>query len=693
MKKSSRSSGNQQVNVFREMFKTHNAIMLQIAPDSGKIIDANTSASVFYGYSIEELCNLTIDDINTMSPEEILNERQRAMEMKNNYFIFQHKLKNNEIRTVEVHSSPIYLGDEVHLFSIIHDISDRAKSEEDLYKKEKLLRAIAENYPNSYMSIINKDFAVEFSSGQEFKKQNLDPDSFTGLTVEKIFGDEAGIVREYYEKTFGGEEQSFELFVNNQHQLYKTVPLSSEGGEINRILSVVENITDRKKFETELKHSEARFRALLEVAPVGIAVHCDMKLIYVNPEGVRLLDAGSEENLIGKSIKDIIHTDDLGNALDNLKKLKNGELGPDPRDYTIVRFDGSLMESQIISTPLVFEGKDAFMVIVTDISKRKQSEFELRSSEEKLRNILENSTNLFYSHTSEHFLTYLSPQVEQILGYTMEEALVKWTEFASDHPVNEIGLKHTMKAIETGERQPPYELELVRKDGEKIWVEVREFPQVVNGKTVSISGSLTEITERKKAIEALKKSEEQFRLIAEYTGDNIGITTFDRKAEYVYVSPSIKSVLGYQPADLLGKSFFDFIHPDDKGFLLNLLKKYMEMWVKKLFTGKETEIRENIEYRFRNKAGEWRMLQSTVTIMGKQLLSVTRDITEQKRNQEEIIRLKEGLEEEVEKKTAELKEKVSDLQRFFDAAVDRELRMKELYEENEKLRTDMKKGV
>ena len=131
--------------------------------------------------------------------------------------------------------------------------------------------------------------------------------------------------------------------------------------------------------------------------------------------------------------------------------------------------------------------------------QRKQAEEALRKSEQKLRNIFENSTNLFYSHTPEHILTYLSPQVENILGYTQEEALIKWTELMSDNPINEIGFNNTVKAIETGKSQPTYELELVKKKGEKIWVEVREAPVVKDGKTASIVGALTDITERKRA--------------------------------------------------------------------------------------------------------------------------------------------------------------------------------------------------
>ncbi len=134
---------------------------------------------------------------------------------------------------------------------------------------------------------------------------------------------------------------------------------------------------------------------------------------------------------------------------------------------------------------------------VSSMIRIRQAEKKLRDNEVKLRNIFENSTNLFYSHTTDHHLTYLSPQVEEILGYKPEEAMIKWTKLASDNPINEKGFELTVKAIETGKAQPPYELELLHKNGKKVWVEIREAPFVENGKTISIVGALTDITERK----------------------------------------------------------------------------------------------------------------------------------------------------------------------------------------------------
>ena len=75
---------------------------------------------------------MSIQDINILAPDEVAHERILALQEKRNHFIFPHRLVNGEVRTVEVHSTPIHWGDETILFSIIHDISERKRYEEAL---------------------------------------------------------------------------------------------------------------------------------------------------------------------------------------------------------------------------------------------------------------------------------------------------------------------------------------------------------------------------------------------------------------------------------------------------------------------------------------------------------------------------------------------------------------------------------
>lgn len=127
---------------FRSLFHTHSAPFLLIDPSSGAIVDANPSALAYYGYTAEEMRALHISDINVLPPEEAAQERERAFRNEQNYFIFPHRLKSGEVRTVEVHSAPVRFGERSLLFSIIHDITDRMEVEDALRSSERRFRIL-----------------------------------------------------------------------------------------------------------------------------------------------------------------------------------------------------------------------------------------------------------------------------------------------------------------------------------------------------------------------------------------------------------------------------------------------------------------------------------------------------------------------------------------------------------------------
>lgn len=127
----------------RNLFRQHHAVMLLIAADSGEIIEANDAASRFYGYPADTLRHMKIQDINALNPEEIAHERAQAKAEKRNYFIFPHRLANGQIRTVEVYSAPVQIGNEPPLLlSIIHDVTDRRLPEQELVAYQKRLEAL-----------------------------------------------------------------------------------------------------------------------------------------------------------------------------------------------------------------------------------------------------------------------------------------------------------------------------------------------------------------------------------------------------------------------------------------------------------------------------------------------------------------------------------------------------------------------
>ncbi len=121
---------------FRTLFGNNLCIMLVIDPSDGRVVDANQAASNFYGHSVQTLRAMKIDAINTMAPDKVALACAAAARQAHNVFHFKHRLASGEIRDVEVYATPVKVNDVTLLFSIIHDISDRIRSEAALRDSE-----------------------------------------------------------------------------------------------------------------------------------------------------------------------------------------------------------------------------------------------------------------------------------------------------------------------------------------------------------------------------------------------------------------------------------------------------------------------------------------------------------------------------------------------------------------------------
>ncbi len=125
---------------YRSLFEKNHAVMLLIDPESGDLYDANEAAIRYYGYSRQEILRMKITDINLLSKAEVHEKLEVSRKEIKKQFYFQHKLANGEIRDVEVYSGPITISGKQLIYSIVHDITERRKAEQELFNEKELFR-------------------------------------------------------------------------------------------------------------------------------------------------------------------------------------------------------------------------------------------------------------------------------------------------------------------------------------------------------------------------------------------------------------------------------------------------------------------------------------------------------------------------------------------------------------------------
>ncbi len=275
------------------------------------------------------------------------------------------------------------------------------------------------------------------------------------------------------------------------------------------------------------------------------------------------------------------------------------------------QFEGKLKLISNYHKAIKDEELDLLKEISGDISyalERIKLEEKTIVSETKLREVIENSTNLFFSHDVNFLLTYVSPQSMEFLGYTPEESSVNWTKFLTDNPINEIGIKRVIDAIKTGKKQEPYELELKRKDGKIVWVLVNATPVVKNGKTVSIVGALTNITERKKI--AIERDN-----FFKFSNDVMCVVDFE--GNFLASNPAWEKLLGYSNDELKKLNVVNLAHPDD----VYLLREVKENTIHGKTSG-------NFLIRTRCKDKSYKWLSWNSFINDNNIYGLGRDVTE-----------------------------------------------------------------
>lgn len=369
---------------FHQVFEKHHAMMMLIDPQSGQIVDANPAATRFYGYDRESLKKMQIQQINLLQDHEVNREMQRARQGVYNYFSFLHRLATGEVRTVEVHSTPLELSGKPILFSIIHDITQRRKAEEALRQSEEQYRQLFEIAPLG--------IGVADRTGQllAFNDAMLQPGGYTREDilelgqVGKLYYDpvdrEEILGRFLREGRITREEVRFRKRDGSPYESLLTLAPIRFGGQ-PCLLALVEDITERKQAERALQQSEALYRQIVETAEEGFWIIDEQNITrFVNQKMADMLGYETPEEVLGKSLFDFMDEEGLQISQQNLDRRRQGI--SEVHDFKLLTRAGQVLWTSMSTSPIhdVKGDYSGAMALVTDITERKRNEEQIQQA-------------------------------------------------------------------------------------------------------------------------------------------------------------------------------------------------------------------------------------------------------------------------------------------------------------------------
>jgi PAS domain S-box-containing protein len=405
-----------------------------------------------------------------------------------------------------------------------------------------------------------------------------------------------------------------------------------------------QEIVDRQHAETELVKSKAMLKAVVNSLPFDVFA-LDSNNRYFLQNSICKKNWG---DLIGKCPEDLpVNKETINLWMDNNHRALSGETITEEVEYH--RLEGRKNFYYNIIAPIRDEEKIfGILGVLVDISELKQAEKDLRDSEKRYRRLVETMNDGIGIQDASGLITYVNNKFSQMLGYKPDEFIGKpVTNFLDDH--NSQILKNQTSIRRKG-KVKAYEIEWTCKDGRKI--QTIMSPQAIFNDNGQFKGSfsvITDISILKQVGDALWESKEQFRNLTEITSD--WIWEIDKNGFYTYVSPKVRDMLGYEPEEIIGKTPFDLMPPEEADRVTKIFNNISA-------SQKTFDCLENLNL---HKDGHPVVLETsgipTFSADGEFLgyRGIDRDITRRKRTEEALRKAHDELESRVKERTRELK--------------------------------------
>jgi two-component system, cell cycle sensor histidine kinase and response regulator CckA len=612
----------------------------------GNFIDANKAALELFGYTKEEIGKITFASL--LDPVELpkaveLTEEILRLGFQKSPEVFNVKRKNGGYLCIEIQASLIYRGgNPVAILGIGRDLTEQKRAEEALRKSESLYHSLFDNMLEGYAfcrMIYANNEPVDFI----YLDVNQSFEELTGLknvvgskVSEVIPGfrkSEKELLEIYSRVALTGKPDRFEFYVDALNDWYD---LSVFSPQKEHFVAVFDVITKRKRSEEKLSRLNQAVQASEEVI---LMADDEGVITFINPAFTRLYGYEPDE-VIGKVTPRIL---DSGTENEDLheqfwrtlleKRVFRGE-------FLNRSKDGRLIPVEIAASPIMDpEGNvTGFLAVERDISKRKQSEKALQESEVRFKQVAESAGEWIWEVDANGLYTFSSPVVEKILGYRPEEIVGKkyfYDLFAPD--VRDELREGAFKAIGRKEHIRDFVNPNVHKNGKRAILMTNGVPILdSHGSLLGYRGADIDITERRKAEEALEETKEYLGNIINAIADPVFVK--DKDHRFVMVNDAQCAAVGKSREELVGRTDSEFFPAEE-------VEIFWQNDDRVLKTGEENISRELMT----DAHGNVRVLVTKKTLYTdksgrKYIVGVVRDVGERERAEEELVKLNKAVE-------------------------------------------------
>lgn len=415
---------------------------------------------------------------------------------------------------------------------------------------------------------------------------------------------------------------------------------------LSKIQLLEETAMQTGRLQTALQESEEKFRVLAETMPTGILLYQDDRWIYAN-RAAEILSGYRISELLQMNFWDVVHPDDRQMIKDRGEKRQQGEATISRYECRILARDGQMKWIDLAGATTTIGGRPAGVVAVSDITRRKEMEEQLRKSEEQYRLLAETLSDVIFTADENLRITYVNSAVTRLRGYSVEEALTHTLEDILTPASLKVALaaydeEMRIEAAASGRpdlhRILTLELEVKRKDGSTVWTEIIFKPLRDNQrKFTGVLSVVRDISDRKRVEEELRQSEGKYRRLAETLPDVI--FTMDKNLRITYMSPAITRLRGLTVEESLIQGLENILTPKS---LDMALKTFAEEMTIEADPAKDLHRTCTLELEQFHKDGSTLWTETVFRAIRNDreelvgLLGITRDITERKKAQSQI---------------------------------------------------------